>query len=106
LKLPIFLDVHKVPFSEDHLKELSQSPVDEFGVSHVNLFYNKEADVCFCLLSAPDKVAVENHHDKAGVACEWITEVSMAKKTFSWNNKSNQINLFIYLTNTPVDDLS
>jgi hypothetical protein len=82
VKLPIFLDVHKVPFSEDHLKELSESPVDEFGVSHVNLFYNKEADVCFCLLSAPDKVAVENHHDKAGVTCEWITEVAMAKKTF------------------------
>jgi hypothetical protein len=77
--LPIFLDVHKVPFSEDHLKELSDSPRDEFGVSHVNLFYNKEANVCFCLLEAPDRVAVENHHDKAGVECEWITEVTMAK---------------------------
>ena len=77
--MPIFLDVHKLPFSEDHLKELSDSPVDEFGVSHVNLFYNKGANVCFCLLDAPDAVAVENHHDKAGVKCEWITEVSVAK---------------------------
>ena len=106
--MPIFLDVHKVPFSEDHLKELSESPVDEFGVSHVNLFYNKEADVCFCLLSAPDKVAVENHHDKAGVTCEWITEVSMAKKAFSWYNKVNQresfIHLFINLSNTGADE--
>ena len=78
-ELPTFLDVHKVPFSEDHLKELSESPRDEFGVTHVNLFYNKEANVCFCLLDAPDVAAVENHHDKAGVKCEWITEVSMAK---------------------------
>ncbi|HEY6535824.1 MAG TPA: nickel-binding protein [Candidatus Nitrosocosmicus sp.] len=78
--MPIFLDVHKVPFSEENLKELSESPVDEFGVSHVNLFYNTEIDMCFCLLKAPDKSAVENHHDKAGVKCEWITEVKMAKQ--------------------------
>lgn len=46
----------------------------------LNLFYNKEADVCFCLLSAPDKVAVENHHHMIGVTCEMITEVLLAKK--------------------------
>jgi hypothetical protein len=62
--LPIFLDVHKLPFigdqtPEQFIKEISESPVDEFGVSFMNLFYNKEADVCFCLLSAPNKVAVE-----------------------------------------------
>jgi hypothetical protein len=79
IKLPVFLDVHKVPFKEEHLKELCNSPVDEFGVSHVNLFYNNEANVCFCLLDAPDVVAVENHHDKAGVKCEWITQVELAK---------------------------
>jgi hypothetical protein len=78
--MPIFLDVHKVPFGEDHLKELSESPVDEFGVTHVNLLYNTEADMCFCLLNAPDIVAVENHHEKAGIKCEWITEVKMAKQ--------------------------
>jgi hypothetical protein len=79
--LPIFLDVHKLPFIEDHLKELCESPTDEFGVSYVNLFYNKDTDICFCLLDAPDEVAVENHHEKARVKCEWITEVSLAKKT-------------------------
>ena len=25
-EVPIFLDVHKVPFSEEHLKELNDSP--------------------------------------------------------------------------------
>jgi hypothetical protein len=45
--MPVFLDVHKVPFGEEHLKELCASPRDEFGVSHVNLLYNKDADVCF-----------------------------------------------------------
>jgi hypothetical protein len=36
--------------------------------------------MCFCLLNAPDIVAVENHHEKAGIKCEWITEVKMAKQ--------------------------
>jgi hypothetical protein len=77
--MAIFLDVHKVPFSEENLKELCGSPRDEFGVSHVNLFYNKDANVCFCLLDAPDKDAVEKHHSRANIKCEWITEVKMAK---------------------------
>jgi Protein of unknown function (DUF4242) len=77
--MPIFLDVHKVPFSEGQLKELSNSPTDEFGVTHVNILYNKDVNVCFCVLDAPDKLAVEMHHDKAGVKCEWITEITMAK---------------------------
>jgi hypothetical protein len=78
LDMAIFLDVHKVPFSEENLKELCGSPRDEFGVSHVNLFYNKDANVCFCLLDAPDKDAVEKHHSRANIKCEWITEVKMA----------------------------
>jgi hypothetical protein len=76
--VPVFLDVHKVPFKEDQLKELVHSPKDEFGVSHVNLFYNHEANVCFCLLDAPDEEAVVKHHDKVGINCEWITKVTMA----------------------------
>jgi hypothetical protein len=45
----------------------------------VNLLYYKEANVCFCILDAPDVAAVENHHNKAGVKCEWITEVNLAR---------------------------
>lgn len=74
--LPIFLDVHKVPFTENNLRELCNSPPDEFGVTHVSLFYNKEASVCFCLLNAPGLEAVEKHHKKVNIQCEWITEVT------------------------------
>jgi hypothetical protein len=77
--MPVFLDVHKVPFSEANLKELCISPVDEFGVSHVNLFYNKDANVCFCLLESPDMDAIEKHHAKVNIKCEWITEVALAR---------------------------
>jgi hypothetical protein len=78
LCMAVFLDVHKVPFKEENLQELVNAPVDEFGVTHVNLFYNMEAGVCFCLLNAPDKEAVIKHHDKVNIECEWITEVNMA----------------------------
>jgi hypothetical protein len=77
--MPIFLDVHKVPFSEANLKELCMSQTDEFGINHVNLFYNTESKVCFCLLEAPDMDAVEKHHAKVNIKCEWITEVKLAR---------------------------
>jgi len=71
-----FLDVHSLKgFDEETLRKLQQSPVDEFGITHVNIMYNKEEDKFFCLLDAPNKEAVENHHNKHCVKCEWITEV-------------------------------
>lgn len=76
--MPIFLDVHKVPFKQDHLKELVDLPTDEFGVRHVNLMC-----VCFCLLDAPDHEAVVKHHDKVNIQCEWIVEVDLAKDQLS-----------------------
>ncbi len=30
---PVFLDVHKVPFKEENLRELVDAPMDEYGVS-------------------------------------------------------------------------
>jgi len=74
--MPKFLDVHPLKgFEEETLKKLQQSPIDEFGVRHLNLMYNEEEDKFFCLLDAPNKEAVKNHHEKAGIKCEWITEV-------------------------------
>jgi len=71
-----FLDVHSLKgFDEETLRKLQQAPVDEFGITHFNILYNKEEDKFFCLLEAPNREAVENHHHKAGVKCEWITEV-------------------------------
>jgi hypothetical protein len=61
-------------FEEETLRKLQQSPVDEFGITHLNIIYNKE-DKFFCLLDAPNREAIENHHNKHGVTCEWITEV-------------------------------
>jgi hypothetical protein len=74
--MPRYLDVHPLgDFSEETLNKLQKSPKDEFGITHANIMYNKQEDRFFCLLDAPSKEAVEKHHEKAGVKCEWITEV-------------------------------
>jgi hypothetical protein len=33
----------------------------------VNILYNSEADAIYCISGAPNKEAVEKHHDKKGV---------------------------------------
>ena len=74
--LPKFLDVHSFhSLGESTVTELQKSPPDEFGVRHLNILYNREADLCFCLLEAPDREAVEKHHEKINLKCNWITEV-------------------------------
>ena len=63
-------------FDEQTLREAQNSPVDEFGVKHLNILYNAEADKVFCLLDAPNIEAVKKHHgNKYGIKCDWIMEV-------------------------------
>jgi hypothetical protein len=76
IRLPKFLDVHSFhSLGESTVKELQRSPPDEFGVKHRNILYNKAADLCFCFLDAPNRDAVEKHHEKVNLKCNWITEV-------------------------------
>ena len=64
--MPRFLDVHpmKGTTTEETLKQIQMSPKDEFGVTHVSILFNPEADRVFCILDAPDKDAVEKNHKK------------------------------------------
>ena len=65
-----FLDVHPMKgLDESLLKELQNSPADEFGVRHLNILYNPEVDQCFCLIEAPTMEAVQKHHDKFDIKC-------------------------------------
>ncbi len=74
--MPRFLDAHTLgEIDEAILKQLQKAPKDEFGVTHVNIMYNKAENKAFCLLDAPSKEAVEKHHAKMGVKPDWITEV-------------------------------
>ena len=68
-----FLDSHPMSgFNVGALKKAQSSPADEFGVSHDNIIYNEKENKLFCLLN----VAVDRHHQKLGVKCDWITEVN------------------------------
>jgi hypothetical protein len=74
--VPRFLDVHSMNGIDGaRLRELQNAPVDEFGIKHLNILYNPEVDQCFCLLEAPTMEAVQKHHDKLGIKCDWIIEV-------------------------------
>ena len=74
--MPKFLDVHPTKgFDELTLKKAISEPPDEFGVTAENFLYNIEADRLYCVLNAPNKEAVEKHHQKAGITPEWIREV-------------------------------
>jgi hypothetical protein len=74
--MPRFLDVHPMKgLDEALLKEIQNAPADEFGVTHLNILYNPEVDKCFCLIEAPTMEAVQKHHNKIGIKCDWITEV-------------------------------
>jgi len=71
-----FIDVHPTGgVNEEMLKKMQNELPDEFGVTTENILYNIEADKVFCLIEAPNKNAVERHHAKYGIKCEWIVEV-------------------------------
>ena len=57
------------------LEKLQNEPKDEFGVKHLNLIYSENEDRMYCVLEAPNKEAVKNHHDKLGYKCDFIMEV-------------------------------
>ena len=40
---------------ESVLMELQNAPVYEFGIKHLDMLYNPEADQCFCLVEAPKR---------------------------------------------------
>jgi hypothetical protein len=72
--MPRFLDVH-ARLDGALLMKLQNGPVDEFGIIYLNILYNPEVEQCFCLIEAPTMEAVQKHHDKFGIKCDWIIEV-------------------------------
>ncbi len=76
--MPTFLDFHSMAkFTENDLKKSQKEPRDELGVKVLNTFYDSDSGTMFCLVDAPDRYAVERHHSKFGMKCDWITQVKM-----------------------------
>ena len=80
LRMPKFIDSHPMePFTEAQLKVAQKAPRDEFGVVHHDILYNKAEDRLYCVLDAPNLEAIEKHHAKVGVRCNWIHEVTSTR---------------------------
>lgn len=77
--------------TDEVLQKFCDLPRDEFGVRILSLINIKEAGRVFCLLDAPDVISVENHHGKAGVKCDWITEVTLIRPSGGTQTLPNDI---------------
>ncbi len=67
------MDVHidlKIPqeMIEQTKKDTIEKKADQFGVTQLELYHNKDGFV-YCLLDAPDQQAVRDHHEAIGVGC-------------------------------------
>ena len=79
--MTIFIDEHPMtPFTAEQLREAQKAPEDEFGVTHHDILFNEESNKIWCVLYAPDREAVEKHHAKLGIECEWIQEVESVRE--------------------------
>ncbi len=75
-----FMDQHPMtPFSAEQLREAQRAPKDEFGVTHHDIIYSEKDNKIWCVLNAPDRDAVEKHHAKLGIECEWIHHVASSR---------------------------
>jgi hypothetical protein len=73
-----FIDIHSLGrYSDKELKDFQKLPIDEYGVRVLNIFYNRATGIMFCYLEAPTRNAIEKHHEKYGVKCNWITEIEV-----------------------------
>lgn len=73
--MPSFIDGHHV--GESRLEEIKNmvSTINEFGVSTLDMFYNKNEQELYCILEAPNEDAIKMHHAKINLTCDFITPV-------------------------------
>jgi hypothetical protein len=77
--MPKFLDVYSFhSLGESKVKELQKSPPDEFGVKHLSISIIEQLICVFVFLKPPNREAVEKHHEKINLKCDWITQVESA----------------------------
>ena len=70
-----FVDVHYLgKYPDEEVKDFQDLPIAEYGVKTLNIMYKREVGISFYVLEAPNRRAVEKHHEKYGIKCDWITE--------------------------------
>jgi signal transduction histidine kinase len=75
--MPIFIDGHKMEGLDSiKLKKILRNPTDKYGVTHKDILYNEKENKLFCILEAPNKDAIVNHHHEVGIECDFIVETT------------------------------
>jgi two-component system sensor histidine kinase HydH len=75
--MPIFIDGHKMgELDALKLKKMVNNPPDKHGVTHKDILYNEKENKLFCILDAPNKQSVENHHHDVGIECDFIIKAN------------------------------
>jgi len=78
--MPRFMDQHAMgSVKPEILKKLLKQPRDDLGVLTQEILYSKEENKVFCITDAPNKGAVEKHHQMAGIKPDWILAVKSSK---------------------------
>jgi len=75
--MPVFIDSHKMGrLSVLQLKKILNNPADKHGVTHKDILYNEKQNKLFCILEAPNKESIFNHHKDIGIDCDFIIEAT------------------------------
>jgi hypothetical protein len=74
--MPVFLDVPKI----SQIGDIINTPIindEDLGITRINTFFNREADLIYYLLDAPSKEVIVKFHSKFNLKCDSIIEVAM-----------------------------
>ena len=87
--MPVFIDSHKMGgLSILQLKKILNNPADNHGVTHKDILYNERQNKLFCILEAPNKESIVNHHKDIGIDCDFIIEAtSLRNESISREDK-------------------
>jgi len=75
--MPIFIDGHKMGGLDAlKLKKIINNPPDKNGVTHKDILFNEKENKLFCILEAPNRESIVNHHREVGIECDFIIETT------------------------------
>ncbi|MDR4512588.1 MAG: hypothetical protein MRJ93_12890 [Nitrososphaeraceae archaeon] len=74
--MPTYLDVHKISQIGDMIN-VPGIEDENFKITRINTFCNREEDLIYYLLNATSKDVIEKYHSKFNLKCDSITEVTM-----------------------------
>ena len=72
-----FIDGHDFGgLTKEKMQKAVKSVADEFGVTTYSVCYSEKEGKAYCISEGPNKEAIEKHHEKFGITCDFITEIN------------------------------